>query len=139
MVQVLKNVAIMGGLLKFIVDGAGTISLDSRMHHALLVKGPILEIPIQKVNLQFDSRIAEPLGSLGTVYQDVRIADIWGSLTVSKRALINPAFSAVYVPAPPDPTTRPIQGDGWTLDLASGWTTVAKEGTSDLVLAQSGY
>jgi len=134
MVQVLKNLAIMGGLLKFMADGPGAYSLDAKSYRKLLVSGPVLEIPIQKVSLRLNTKIVEPFGSLGTVYQNIRIVDIWGVLNVSKCALINPTFTTVYVPAPRNITDRSIQGDGWALDLASGWAPMAKERKGDYIL-----
>ena len=58
-----------------------------------LVDGPVLAIPLQQMNMQFNPGNLVPLDGLGTVYPDIRIVDVWGILTVSKGgALITRPF-----------------------------------------------
>ena len=87
-----------------------------------LVEGPVLVIPLQKMNMQFDPGNLVPLDSLGTVYPNIRIVDVWGILTVSKSgALLSADFSRITVPAPKSAAGKLIDGDGWKLELNSGW------------------
>jgi hypothetical protein len=104
---------------------------------ARLVDGPALVIPLRQMNMQFDPNNLQPLDDLGTVYPNIRIVDVWGILTVSQGALMNPTFSQIRVPAPPDPAPRPIQGDGWTLELNSGWTLIPAERKGDYTLGKN--
>lgn len=60
---------------------------------------------------------------------------MWGILTVSEGALITPTFSQIRVPAPRDLAARPIQGDGWTLELSASWTLTPGERKGDFTLA----
>ncbi|HKG20785.1 MAG TPA: hypothetical protein VKC34_02715, partial [Blastocatellia bacterium] len=92
------------------------------MHKARLVDGPVLVLPLRKMEMQFNPNNLQPLDSLGTVYPDIRIVDLWGILTVSKGALMSPTFDKIRVPAPAEPGGRTIQGDGWTLELEAGWS-----------------
>lgn len=101
---------------------------------ARFVKGPLLVVPLQKMNMQFNPSTLQPLDSLGTVYPEVRIVDVWGVLTVTKGALLSPAFDKMTLPAPIDTGLRPIRGDGWTLELNSGWAIVPGERKGDYVL-----
>jgi hypothetical protein len=83
-----------------------------------LVDGPTLRIALRHMNLQFDPRNQQPLGEAGTVYPTLRITDDWGILTVSGGALLAPDWMSVTVAAPKDGATS---GEGWTLELKSGW------------------
>lgn len=103
-----------------------------------LVDGPLLAIPLQKMSMQFNPGNLVPLESFGTVYPDIRVVDVWGILTVSKGALMNPTFTKIYVSAPSDLSTSPIQGDGWTLELNTGWAVAAGERNGDYVVKKVG-
>jgi hypothetical protein len=50
------------------------------------------------------------------------------------RALIANDWSKVVVPAPRDPTTRPLTGHGWTLKLNAGWELHAGKRTGDYIV-----
>lgn len=107
-------------------------------YRAKLVDGPVLAIPLQKMNMQFNPGNVLPLDSLGTVYPDIRIVDVWGILTVSRGgALINSTYSRIYVSAALNPSTSPIQGDGWTLELNAGWTITSGERKGDYIVKKS--
>lgn len=103
-------------------------------YRAKLVDGPVLIVPLQKMNMQFNPGNLLPLDSLGTVYPDIRVVDAWGILTVSKGALMNPTFSRIYVSAPGSLSASPVQGDGWTLELDAAWTVAAGERKGDYVV-----
>jgi hypothetical protein len=104
---------------------------------ACLVDGPALVIPLRQMNMQFDPNNLQPLDDLGTVYPNIRIVDVWGILTVSQGALMNPTFSQIRVPAPRDSAPKPIQGDGWTLELNPGWTLIPAERKGDYTLGKN--
>lgn len=107
-------------------------------YRAKLVDGSVLAIPLQKMNMQFNPGNLLPLDSLGTVYPDIRIVDVWGILTVSRGgALMNPTFSKIYVSAPSNLSASPIQGDGWTLELNAGWTITNGERKGDYIVKKS--
>lgn len=92
-------------------------------YRARLVDGAVLEIPLQKMNMQFNLNNLMPLGALGTVYPDIRVVDVWGILTVSKGgALMNSTYSKIYISTPINLNKSPIKGDDWTLELNAGWT-----------------
>jgi hypothetical protein len=102
-----------------------------------LVDGPALVIPLRQMNMQFDPNNLQPLDDLGTVYPNIRIVDVWGILTVLQGALMNPTFSQIRVSAPRDPVARPIQGDGWTLELNPGWSLIHAERKGDYRLGKN--
>ncbi|MEO5721089.1 MAG: hypothetical protein ABIR71_06430 [Chthoniobacterales bacterium] len=92
-------------------------------YRARLVEGPVLTIPLRKMNMQFDPGNLVPLESLGSVYPNIRIVDEWGILTVSRGgALMDSGFTRITVTAPTDSKAATIGGDGWTLELKPGWS-----------------
>jgi hypothetical protein len=103
-------------------------------YRARLVDGPVLIIPLRQMQISFDPRNLQPLGELGTVYPNLKISDVWGILEVSKGALLASDWNKVYVPAPENLTARPVQGDGWTLQLNDPWKIVPGERPGDYVL-----
>ncbi|MFQ5807056.1 MAG: hypothetical protein ACE5I3_11470, partial [Phycisphaerae bacterium] len=91
--------------------------------------GPVLIIPIHSMQFQFDPRDIQPLDDLGKVYPKMKMSDAWGILDVTGGALIANDWSKVVVPAPSDPTARPLAGDGWTLELNADWEAGAGKRT----------
>ena len=92
------------------------------IYRARLIDGPVLVIPLRKMNMQFDPGNLVPLASFGTVYPSIRIVDAWGVLEVKERgALMSADFGRIIVPSPSDPRGPKLQGDGWTLELKPGW------------------
>jgi len=98
------------------------------------VTGPVLIIPIHSMQFQFDPRDIRPLDDLGKVYPKMKMSDAWGILEVTGGALIANDWSKVIVPAPPDPTARPLTGAGWTLELNAGWELHAGKRTGDYIV-----
>ncbi len=106
-------------------------------NRAQFVDGPVLVIPLTHPNVQFNPGNLQPLGELGTVYPTMMLTDPWGKLTVTKGALLNTNWSEVRVTAPTDTSARPVEGDGWVLDLKKGWMLRPGKRSGDYVLARS--
>jgi len=106
-------------------------------YRAKLVAGSVLAIPILKMSMQMNPGNLVPLEPLGTVYPSIRIVDAWGILTAAKGALIKSDFSGIYVSAPSNTSSSPIQGDGWTLELNAGWTITNGERKGDYIVKKS--
>ncbi len=103
-----------------------------------LVQGPVLVIPLQKMNLQYDPRNIETLEGIGTVYPTISIADDWGTLAVTQGgALISSTWTSVKVSAPKESNPSSCSGDGWTLKLAAGWKVTPGDRTGDFTLTRS--
>ncbi len=94
------------------------------LYRARFVDGPVLTIPLRKMNMQFNPGNLIPLETRGTVYPQIRVIDQWGVLDVSSNgALMSADFTRVTVPAPADfAEGRELKGDGWTLELNPGWS-----------------
>jgi hypothetical protein len=90
---------------------------------------PHLDIPLQHMNVSFDPRNIMPLEDKGTVYPNIRVTDDWGILTVTKGALMSPVWNNVTITAPKQIGKENITGDGWKLELKTGFV-VEKENMS---------
>jgi hypothetical protein len=104
-----------------------------------LVDGPILLIPLtNKRSVSINSTNMVPLEGAGTVYPTARVSDEWGILEVSDGALMvrdgGGRVIRVYVPTPADVKERPLKGDGWTLQLDSGWAVTPGQRKGDYIL-----
>jgi hypothetical protein len=107
-------------------------------YRSRLVDGPVLFIPLRKMNVQFNPNNLVALGELGTVYPTVRITDEWGILEVDAGARISPDWKQVTVAAPSDPSAHPLRGSGWTLELAQSWHLIRGPRPGDFSLQKEG-
>jgi hypothetical protein len=71
-----------------------------------------------------------------TVYPTMRLVDAWGILTVTDGAWLERDGTGhlvrARVPAPTDLSARPLKGEGWALELTSGWEVVPGERSGDV-------
>jgi hypothetical protein len=65
---------------------------------AQLIKGPVLRLPLAKMQVRFDPNTLFPLPPHGTVYPTIEISDEWGSLKAVSGALIE-NWAVVSLPA----------------------------------------
>src|SRR5436853_4371656 len=107
-------------------------------YRAKLVEGARLILPLTKeVNYSFNPNNLVPLDEMGTIYPTMRVTDAWGILDVKGGALMvreNNKPALLYVPVARDVNARPLQGDGWTLQLKDGWTLEPAERKGDYQL-----
>jgi hypothetical protein len=93
-----------------------------------------LDIPLRNMNVAFDPRNIMPLENKGTVYPNLRITDEWGILTVTKGALMSPAWNKVTVSSPTKIEEEKILGDGWTLELKNGFIVQKADANNNYIL-----
>ncbi len=96
---------------------------------ARFVDGAVLKLPLRSPNVSFDPNSLAPLEPFGTVYAIANVTDTWGTLEVSRGALLATDWSSVTVALAPDRGAASVDGpvivgDGWKLELAPGWTLV---------------
>lgn len=101
---------------------------------ARFVVGPVLRLDLRSMRIQFDPNDLQPLEGVGTVYPKMRLTDEWGRLEVTGGAVMRSDWKAVIVEAPHDARSL-IQGHGWSLSLAPGWSISAGPRPGDYVLA----
>jgi hypothetical protein len=85
------------------------------------IEQPHLEIRFEKMSVSFDPRNIMPIEGYGTVYPTLRVSDNWGILTVSNGALLGANWDKITVSEPTLINTDKVVGNGWTIDLNSGY------------------
>lgn len=101
--------------------------------------GPVLILPLSPdVNYSFNPNNVIGIDAGITVYPTLRMVDNWGVLTVTNGAWLERGPSGhlvrARVPAPLDPSARPLKGDGWSLELANGWEVVPGDRPGDVTI-----
>ena len=108
---------------------------------ARFVEGPVLDIPTARgFNYSYDAAGKVPIPGLGTVYAYVRVFAAWGSLEADEGALLlvkEGQVAGIRVPAPKDPSARPVVGEGWTLKLQPGWKLFPGQRAGDWELREA--
>jgi hypothetical protein len=90
-----------------------------------LVEGPTLLLPGgRKFAFSFNPSTLVSLGDANTVYPTFHATAEWGTLDVTDGVLVPTDFSSATVAAPKDIAGPHLEGPGWTLDLAAGWSVV---------------
>ncbi len=97
-------------------------------YYLKFVDNPHFEIKLQKMNVSFDPTNTMPVGDKGTFYPQMRMTDLWGVLRVENGVLMSPGWDKVSLSIPTRIEGNQVSGDGWTLELASGYS-VSKEET----------
>jgi hypothetical protein len=106
-----------------------------------------LDSPVLILSLSDDVRYSyDPNNVIGidasnTVYPTMRMVDAWGVLTVTNGAWLERAATGqlirARVPAPTNLSARPLQGEGWSLELANGWDVSPGERAGELILRKN--
>jgi len=82
---------------------------------AKFIDGPVLTLPLGRIELVFDPNGLQPFDEFGTVYRRIEITDAWGKIVVDGGALLTSDWKRLIVPA---------GGEGYTLTLNAGWRIV---------------
>jgi hypothetical protein len=94
-------------------------------YRARLVEGPTLLLPGgRKFAFSFNPSTLVSLGDANTVYPTFHATAEWGTLDVTDGVLVPTDFSRATVAAPKDTNGPHLEGPGWTLELAPGWSVV---------------
>lgn len=108
-------------------------------YRASLVDGPVLTLPLNHMQVQFDPRNVLALGKTGSIYPSIRVVDDWGSIDIEQGGLIDPNWHRLVVAAASTkPAKGTLHGNGWTLRLAPGWRLAAGTRKGDFVLEREG-
>lgn len=104
-------------------DRAARARIVKAQYRAQLVDGPTLKLPALG-SFSFNPSTIVSLGKDGNVYPTFHAISKWGTLDVKAGALIPSDFSWAVVAAPKSVSGRHLDGQGWTLDLAPGWSVI---------------
>jgi hypothetical protein len=105
-------------------------------YRSRLVEGPTLLLPGRRLAFSFNPSSLVSLGDGNTVYPTFHATAEWGTLDVTDGVLVPTDFSRVTVTAPKEISGPHLEGPGWTLDLAGGWTVVAGAGDGSYTVAK---
>jgi hypothetical protein len=106
-------------------DRAQKTEVSRARYRARLVEGATLVLPGgQKFSFSFNPSALLALGDGNTVYPTFHANAEWGTLDVTDGVLVPADFSRVTVAAPKDRKGPHLEGPGWTLALAAGWSVV---------------
>ena len=102
-----------------------------------LVDGPVLVLDLALVHSgSINTNKVEPLDEGRTVYTERRLIAQWGTLEVSGGALLEDSSTRRGSVSLRRAAADHRSGEGWTLDLAPGWTIVAGERAGDFVVSK---
>jgi hypothetical protein len=106
-------------------------------YRARLVEGPTLLLPGgHKFAFSFNPSTLVSLGDANTVYPTFHATAEWGTLDVTDGVLVPTDFSRATLAAPKDTAGPHLQGPGWTLDLAAGWSVVPEAKAGNYTIAK---
>ena len=114
-------------------ERAAKADAEKARYRALLIEGPTLVLP-PPGQFSFNPSSLIALGDAGTVYPTFHAVAAWGTLDVKDGVLVPTDFSGATVAAPKDTHGSHLEGPGWTLDLASGWSVVPGPNTGNYML-----
>ena len=105
-------------------DRAQKAEATKARYRARLVDGPTLLLPGRKFAFSFNPSTLVSLGDANTVYPTFHATAEWGTLDVTDGVLVPTDFSRATVAAPTETPGPHLEGPGWKLDLAAGWSVV---------------
>jgi hypothetical protein len=116
-------------------DRAAKADAQKARYRALLIDGPTLVV--RKLGqFSFNPSTLISLDSAGTVYPTFHAVSDWGTLDVKDGVLVPRDRSGATLAAPKDTNGPHLEGPGWTIDLASGWSVVPGPKPGSYVLRQ---
>jgi hypothetical protein len=102
-------------------DRAVRAQADKTRYRALLVTGPTLTTP-PPGNFSFNPSTLISLGDGYFIYPTFHAVAKWGTLDVKDGVRIPTDFSTTTLAAPTKTSGQHLEGPGWSIDLAPGWS-----------------
>jgi hypothetical protein len=96
---------------------------------SIFTERPVVFLELESPYFDFEPENIHSLDTLGTLYSSMRISDNWGKLTVDKGGcLVSNSLKYLRITAKGIKTDKSqIAGEGWILNLNSGWELVRIE------------
>ncbi len=97
-----------------------------RRRTAQFTERPVVLLELESPNFSFEAEDTDPVDTLGTIYQTIRVSDNWGKLAVEEGGcLVSPNLKFLRVPAKNVKKEKQhITGDGWHIVLNNNWELV---------------
>ncbi|SHL79780.1 hypothetical protein SAMN05444266_10525 [Chitinophaga jiangningensis] len=98
----------------------------------------VLVINLDHMSLGFNPGTLFDLGPLGTVYPIAELKDVWGKLIVTNGGMLMKNWKVVTLSTPGHVSLEGniINGDGWQLQLNSGWRIEQKDSLHAVLVKQ---
>jgi len=103
------------------VDRAAKAEAQKARYRSLFESGPTLTTP-GPGHFSFNPSTLIALGEGFTVYPTFHAVAKWGTLDVKDGVRVPTDFSSTTLSAPTILKSQHLEGPGWTIDLAPGWT-----------------
>lgn len=100
------------------------------------VEGPVLAVPRGR-NASFITNGVTPIPGVGTIYPRYRVSGEWGSVEADL-ILVSADERTLTLPAPRPVEGKTIEGDGWKVTVADGWTVRAGARSGDYQVVREG-
>jgi hypothetical protein len=124
------------GLRVVLADRAAREKVVQAQYRAALVDGPTLLLTALG-RFNFNPSTAVTLGADGIVYRTFHAIARWGTLDVKAGGvLVSADFSHAALPVPMAVKGAHLEGKGWTIDLAPGWSVAPAAKSESYVLLQ---
>lgn len=124
------------GLRVVLADRAAREKALQAQYRAALVDGPTLSLTALG-RFNFNPSTAVTLGADGIVYRTFHAIARWGTLDVKAGGvLVSADFSHAVLPVPMAVKGAHLEGKGWTIDLAPGWSVAPAAKSGSYVLLQ---
>lgn len=124
------------GLRVVLADRAAREKARQAQYRAALVDGPTLSLTALG-RFSFNPSTAVALGADGIVYRTFHAIARWGTLDVKAGGvLVAPDFSRAALPVPMAIKGAHLEGEGWTIDLAPGWSVAPAARPGSYVLME---
>lgn len=124
------------GLRVVLADRAAREKAVQARYRATLVDGPTLSLTALG-RFNFNPSTAVALGADGIVYSTFHAIARWGTLDVKTGGvLVSQDFSRAALPVPMTVNGPHLEGKGWTIDLAPGWSAAPAAKPGNYVLMQ---
>ncbi|MFO7851120.1 MAG: hypothetical protein ACQERS_02920 [Bacteroidota bacterium] len=100
-----------------------------RRRTAQFTEKPVVLLELESPNFLFEAEDTDPVDTLGTIYQTIRVSDNWGKLAVEEGGcLVSPNLKFLRVPAKNvEQEKHHITGEGWHIVLNNNWELVKLE------------
>ncbi|MDT8400708.1 MAG: hypothetical protein RQ743_03355 [Bacteroidales bacterium] len=100
-----------------------------RRRTAQFTEKPVVLLELLSPNFSFEAEDTDPVDTLGTIYQTIRVTDNWGKLAVEEGGcLVSPNLRFLRVPAKNVKQEKQhVTGDGWHIVLNHNWEMVKLE------------
>lgn len=122
------------GLRVVLADRAAREKAMQAQYRAVLVDGPTLSLTALG-RFNFNPSTAVSLGADGIVYRTFHAIARWGTLDVKDGGvLVSADFGHAALPVPMAVKGPHLEGRGWTIDLAPGWSVAPAAKSGNYVL-----